>query len=111
MDDDNSKELIDCMRTNDDIENDAERDIIKCEAFKNYLEIGLTEREFETLKYRYGFYSWEIYTLKELAPIFEVSHERVKQIEKKAILKLRNYFNGINDLKKTLRKTKNRQAS
>ena len=49
----------------------------------------LTYREREVIKLRYGFEDGYTYTLEEIARIFRVTRERVRQIETKAIMRLR----------------------
>lgn len=51
---------------------------------------GLTYREREIIKLRYGQGDGLNYTLEEVGRIFKVTRERVRQIEAKAIRKLRN---------------------
>lgn len=48
----------------------------------------LTPREREIIRLRYGLLNGYIYTLEEVGRIFEVTRERVRQIEAKAIKKL-----------------------
>lgn len=50
----------------------------------------LTYREREIIKLRYGLEDGYIYTLEEIAKIFKVSRERVKQVESKALRKLQH---------------------
>ena len=52
----------------------------------NGLDI-LLEKEKEVIKLRFGFYG-EIYTLQEIADIYGVTRERVRQIEAKCLKKL-----------------------
>ena len=49
----------------------------------------LTPREREIIKLRYGLLNGYIYTLEEVGNIFQVTRERVRQIESKAVKKLR----------------------
>jgi len=49
----------------------------------------LTEREACVLRYRYGMYDGSNYTLEQVGRILGVTRERVRQIENKAIRKLR----------------------
>jgi RNA polymerase primary sigma factor len=51
---------------------------------------SLTYREREILKLRYGLGDGHTYTLKEVGRIFDVTRERVRQIEMKAIKKLQH---------------------
>jgi RNA polymerase primary sigma factor len=50
----------------------------------------LTYREREIIKLRYGLGDGYTYTLEEIARIFKVSRERVRQIEAEAMRKLRH---------------------
>ena len=49
----------------------------------------LTYRQGEIIKLRYGLGDGYIYTLQELAKIFKVTPERVRQVEKKALMQLK----------------------
>lgn len=49
----------------------------------------LKDKEAEVIKYRFGFYDGKIYTLKEIGEIYGITRERVRQIENKAIRKLK----------------------
>lgn len=49
----------------------------------------LTPREEEVLRYRYGIGGTNVKTLEEIGNLFGVTRERVRQIESKAIIKLR----------------------
>ena len=50
----------------------------------------LTEREADVLKMRFGMYDGRTHTLEEVGQIFGVTRERIRQIENKAIRKLRH---------------------
>ena len=50
----------------------------------------LTEREADVLKMRFGIYDGRTHTLEEVGQIFGVTRERIRQIENKAIRKLRH---------------------
>lgn len=50
----------------------------------------LTEREQAVIKYRFGFYNDKIYTLEEVGNMLGVTRERIRQIERKALRKLRH---------------------
>lgn len=52
----------------------------------------LKPREKEILKLRYGLDGYEIHTLEEIGKSFNITRERVRQIEKKTLLKLKNKF-------------------
>ena len=50
---------------------------------------GLTSREIEVIEYRFGLNNKEAMTLDELGKMFGVTRERIRQIEAKALQKLR----------------------
>lgn len=50
----------------------------------------LTEREADVLRMRFGTYDGRTHTLEEVGQIFGVTRERIRQIENKAIRKLRH---------------------
>ena len=53
----------------------------------------LKPREREILKLRYGLDGYEIHTLEEIGQKFNITRERVRQIEKKTLQNLKNRFN------------------
>ena len=55
---------------------------------------NLTPREEMVLKYRFGLVDGRTYTLEEVGNIFEITRERVRQIEAKALRKLRRPQNS-----------------
>ncbi len=59
------------------------------EALKEILDT-LTEREADVLRMRFGMYDGRTHTLEEVGQIFGVTRERIRQIENKAIRKLRH---------------------
>jgi len=63
---------------------------------KEMMEI-LTEREKKVLALRYSFISGEKHTLKDIASKLNVSPETVRQIEIKALKKIREHFGHLKD--------------
>ncbi|WP_392389368.1 sigma-70 family RNA polymerase sigma factor [Dictyoglomus thermophilum] len=51
---------------------------------------ALSEREREILKWRYGFKDGKPRTLEEVGKLFNITRERVRQIEERALRKLRH---------------------
>ena len=51
---------------------------------------ALTDREREVLELRFGLKDGRSYTLEEVGQIFGVTRERIRQIEAKALRKLRH---------------------
>ena len=68
---------------------DATSNAMLSEALKEILDT-LTEREADVLKMRFGMYDGRTHTLEEVGQIFGVTRERIRQIENKAIRKLRH---------------------
>lgn len=68
---------------------DATSDTMLAEALSNILDT-LTRREAEVLRMRFGMYDGRTHTLEEVGQIFGVTRERIRQIENKAIRKLRH---------------------
>ncbi len=57
---------------------------------------GLTDREREVLELRFGLVDGKDHTLEEVSDFFNVTRERVRQIEAKALRKLRHPANSRN---------------
>lgn len=53
---------------------------------------ALKPREKEIVKLRYGIDGYDIHTLEEIGKTFNITRERVRQIEKKTLLKLKTIF-------------------
>ena len=68
---------------------DATSNALLAEALKEILDT-LTEREADVLRMRFGMYEGRTHTLEEVGQIFGVTRERIRQIENKAIRKLRH---------------------
>jgi len=52
----------------------------------------LSRREDEILRMRYGFYDGVVHTLQQTGDRFSISRERVRQIEQRALSKLRGWM-------------------
>jgi len=68
---------------------DATSNAMLAEALTEILKT-LTEREADVLRLRFGMYDGKTHTLEEVGQIFGVTRERIRQIENKAIRKLRH---------------------
>ena len=68
---------------------DATSNALLAEALSDILAT-LTDREADVLKMRFGMYDGRTHTLEEVGQIFGVTRERIRQIENKAIRKLRH---------------------
>ena len=65
----------------------AARELLK-DQVQNALSV-LTERERQVLEMRFGLLDGKDYTLEEVGKFFQVTRERIRQIEGKALRKLR----------------------
>lgn len=83
--------LLDILeeKTLTEIEQEVLRDMLK-EKLENVLQKNLTERERRIVKLRYGLEGNQPMTLDEVGQIFEISRERVRQLQNRAIKKLQN---------------------
>jgi RNA polymerase primary sigma factor len=79
-------------------EEEVLNDILKDQV--NKLLTDLAEREREILKLRYGLDGYDIHTLEEIGQSFNITRERVRQIEKRTLAKLRSKY--TEDLKDNL---------
>ena len=68
---------------------DATSNALLAEALSDILNT-LTQREADVLRLRFGMYDGKTHTLEEVGQIFGVTRERIRQIENKAIRKLRH---------------------
>ncbi len=69
---------------------DATRKKDVSEKIKKFLAT-LSPREEKIIRMRFGLGEYEGYTLEEIGYIFKVSRERIRQIEKKALAKMRQF--------------------
>jgi RNA polymerase primary sigma factor len=89
-DDEDKKCIIDIIQNDS---TPSPEDNAVTEAIKEYLDEALDTllpREAEIIKLRFGLYDGTIHTLEQLGEKFGITRERVRQIEKKAIIKLRH---------------------
>ncbi len=66
----------------------ANNELLKQEI--NMVLEGLTEREEKVLRMRFGLYDGRTRTLEEVGKEFNVTRERIRQIEAKALRKLKH---------------------
>lgn len=81
-------EILDLLISEEDVESQVAEILMK-EAIGYVLET-LTDREQRVLILRFGFDGGEARTLEEVGSMFNVTRERIRQIESKAITKLRD---------------------
>lgn len=80
----NHRLSYDCTLMEENLEYDELRENIKIALSE------LTLREQDVIKMRYGFYENKLYTLEEIGVKYGVTRERIRQIEEKALRKLRH---------------------
>lgn len=72
------------------------------EHLMQYLQTYLKPREVEIIKMRFGFETDTPMTLEEIGRLFGMTRERVRQIEQKALRKLRIMFSNKNMTKEDI---------
>ncbi|MDR2828196.1 MAG: sigma-70 family RNA polymerase sigma factor [Acholeplasmatales bacterium] len=87
--------------TPDEIDSKERKNQVLYDILRNVL----TDREERVIRLRYGLHDGRVYTLEEVGKMFKVTRERIRQIESKALKKLkvpsrvnkiREYFNNNN---------------
>lgn len=110
---DEDTELIDLLEDRESIP--LEEIAAKGELVRIIDESSLTERERKVLYLRFGVIDNKTRTLEEVGKIFNITRERVRQIEAKALRKLRNniyvkeYYNTVGSPYKIKEKNKTRK--
>jgi RNA polymerase sigma factor (sigma-70 family) len=83
-------ELVDLLEDQDlQLPEDHMNEKMLRQEISEVLSDVLTEREKEVISLRYGLDSSQSYTLEEVGVMFDLSRERVRQIQSKAMRKLR----------------------
>ncbi len=89
--DGNPLTLMDIMASDENIDEDIDTKI-NIQKLSKYITETLTEREKEVIIYRYGLFSKDILTQRELAKRMNISRSYISRIEKKALEKLRSRY-------------------
>lgn len=83
-------ELVELLEDNDlRLPEEQMNETMMSEEISDVLSDVLTEREKEVISLRYGLNTFQPHTLEEVGSIFNLSRERVRQIQSKAMRKLR----------------------
>ncbi|MEQ8963341.1 MAG: sigma-70 family RNA polymerase sigma factor, partial [Coleofasciculus sp. C2-GNP5-27] len=83
-------ELVDLLEDNDlHLPEQQMSESMMRQEISDVLSDVLTEREKDVISLRYGLATPEAYTLEEVGSMFNLSRERVRQIQSKAMRKLR----------------------
>lgn len=83
-------ELVDLLEDNDlQLPEEKMSEAMMRQEIIEVLNDVLTEREKDVIALRYGLYTSQPYTLEEVGGMFNLSRERVRQIQSKAMRKLR----------------------
>jgi len=86
--DDNATTLGDFVPADDDVEEEVEKSIIAEEIMKAIDELNLGPRYKEVMILRYGLNNHRVHTLEEIGAKFDITRERVRQMEEKVKKKL-----------------------
>lgn len=81
-------EMINLIQSNDDIENEIINKIM-CDIIISSIHKILSPKEYDILCKRFGLENQSIQTLDEIGRFYNISLERVRQIQNKAIMKIR----------------------
>lgn len=92
--DDNSTELLDFVMDNEakSVEDTVEDNLNNSIVREAILKIDVPKKSKDIIRYRYGFVDGKPHTLEDTGRIYDVTRERIRQIEKKTLKKLANYL-------------------
>lgn len=88
---DESSTLVDYMEADNNTALEALNDCASEELLRAIKKV-CTPKEYDVLLYRFGFKTGDIMTLADVGAIYNVSRERIRQIESKALKKIRINF-------------------
>ena len=87
--DEEDSTIMDFYVSDDNLEDDIVKQLSNEEFMKVFFSVKLAPREREVLLLRNGYYDNRVYTLEEIGAKYKITRERVRQIEAKALRKLR----------------------
>lgn len=88
--DDENAELEHFISNNYNLEEDVINRSLRKQILASFKDANLTPREKDIILLRFGLYDGDCRTLEEVASEFNITRERIRQIEMKALRKLRN---------------------
>lgn len=88
--DDTELEALICNNDNKPIDYDICKEEIKQSLFKAFDIVNLNKQEQDVILKRFGFYDGDTWTLKAIGDTYGLTKERIRQIENKALKKLRS---------------------
>lgn len=78
------------LHTDNDVEDRVFDLELKDDVKRAFSVVGLSQKEIIVLELRFGFYEGKIFTLQAIADMFKVTRERIRQIELRALNKIRS---------------------
>ena len=78
------------LHTDNDVEDKVFDLELKDDVKRAFSVVGLSQKEIIVLELRFGFYEGKIFTLQAIADMFKVTRERIRQIELRALNKIRS---------------------
>ena len=87
--DEEDSTIMDFYVSDDNLEDDIVKQLSNEEFMKVFFSVKLAPREREVLLLRNGYYDNRVYTLEEIGAKYKITRERVRQIDAKALRKLR----------------------
>jgi RNA polymerase primary sigma factor len=84
------------LESDENVEEDIEKNSLKEDVRKTLSKAGLTNREYYVIVHRFGMFGMKKMTLEDLGNNLSITRERVRQVEKKALTKLKRTFKKYN---------------
>ena len=99
VNEEDSLEIIDLIPSNDNIEEDYSKKDLYEKILLLIDKSKLSDREKNVILLRYGFIDGKVWKLKDIGKLYEISGERIRQIEAGALRKIRksSYLKKVDD--------------
>ena len=89
-------ELEDFLASEEDLEENIINESLKDEVLDIIMNLdSLTDKEKEVLILRYGFIDDKVMSLESIADLYGLTKQRIKQIEKNGLKKLKNFYKSL----------------